>query len=138
MLQDDQIILVTIVVVMIGLFLWGRWRHDLVALACLLACVVTGLVPASEAFSGFGHPAVITVACVLILSQGLRNTGTVDVLARRLVGNVASPAVTLTLLMAIGASLSAFMNNVGAMALLMPIAIRFAGQHDIPSGKMLM
>lgn len=65
-----------------GLFLWGRFRHDVVALAALMACVIAGLVPAATAFEGFGHPAVITVACVLILSQGLQNTGAVDWLAR--------------------------------------------------------
>ena len=54
-----------------GMFLWGRWRHDLVALGSLLICVFTGLVPGNEAFSGFGHPAVITVACVLVLGYGL-------------------------------------------------------------------
>ncbi|XOV87896.1 MAG: SLC13 family permease [Pseudomonadota bacterium] len=138
MLQGNQIILVSIVGLMVLLFLWGRWRHDLVALGCLLACVVVGLVPATAAFSGFGHPAVITVACVLVLSQGLRNTGTVDVLARRLLGHSDSPTVTLATLMTIGAVLSAFMNNVGAMALLMPIAIKFASRHDIAPGKMLM
>ncbi|MEX1236804.1 MAG: SLC13 family permease, partial [Pseudomonadales bacterium] len=124
--------------VTIVLFLWGRWRHDLIALASLLACVVTGLVPATEAFSGFGHPAVITVACVLILSQGLRNTGTVDVLAQRVMPTTDSPTLSITALMLLGAVLSAFMNNVGAMALLMPIAIKTAARHEIPPGKMLM
>lgn len=137
-LPGDQLILVGIVGVMVVMFLWGRWRHDLVALACLLACVTVGLVPATEAFTGFGHPAVITVACVLILSQGLRNTGTVDVLARKVIGQSASPTLTISALMGLGALLSAFMNNVGAMALLMPIAIKLAARHDIPPGKMLM
>ncbi|NNK33638.1 MAG: SLC13 family permease, partial [Xanthomonadales bacterium] len=67
-----------------GLFLWGRFRHDLVALASLLACVLLGLVPADGAFLGFGHPAVVTVACVLVLSRGLLDSGAVDSLAHHL------------------------------------------------------
>lgn len=138
MLQSDQIVLVSIVGAMIVLFLWGRWRHDLVALACLLACVIAGLVPPDAAFSGFGHPAVITVACVLILSQGLRNTGVVDVMARKLLSPASNLTLSMTTLMSIGALLSAFMNNVGAMALLMPIAIKLADSYNITPGKMLM
>lgn len=137
-MTTDQMTVVGIGAVTIVLFLWGRWRHDLVALAALLACVMTGLIPAAEAFSGFGHPAVITVACVLILSQGLRNTGTVDVLAQRVMPATDSPTLSITALMLLGAVLSAFMNNVGAMALLMPIAVKVAARHEIPPGKMLM
>ncbi len=58
-----------------AMFLWSRWRHDMVALGALLACVLAGLLPSREAFLGFGHPAVITVACVLVLSKGLENSG---------------------------------------------------------------
>ena len=135
---NDQLVLLSIVAVMIILFISGRWRHDLVALGCLLACVVSGLVPAAAAFEGFGHPAVITVACVLILSQGLSNTGAIDVFARRIIGPSASPTLNIAALMALGAVLSAFMNNVGAMALLMPVAIKLAARNDLPPGKMLM
>ena len=70
-MTSDQLQILLILAATVGLFLWGRWRHDIVALACLLACVFTGLVPSAEAFSGFGHPAVITVGCVLILSWAL-------------------------------------------------------------------
>ena len=77
-----QSIIILILLVTIGLFLWGRWRHDMVALAALLACVLTGVIDPAIAFSGFGHPAVITVACVLVLSAGLQRSGAVDVLTR--------------------------------------------------------
>ena len=70
-MTQDQITLLLVGGATVGLFLWGRWRHDLVALASLLGCVLLGLVPPDEAFAGFGHPAVITVACVLVLSRGL-------------------------------------------------------------------
>ncbi|MFN6956352.1 MAG: SLC13 family permease [Acetobacteraceae bacterium] len=122
----------------IALFLWNRWRHDMVAVAALLAAVAAGLVPAAEAFAGFGHPAVVTVACVLVLSRGLQTSGAVDVLARHALPDGAGPALTVAALAGLGALLSAFMNNVGALALLMPVAIRLAAQHGLPPGRLLM
>jgi len=80
----EQLEILCVLSATIALFIWGRWRHDVVALAALLASVLLGLVPADFAFSGFGHPAVITVACVLVLSWGLQSTGAVDALALRL------------------------------------------------------
>jgi len=122
----------------IALFLWGRWRHDVVALAALMACVVTGLTPAADAFVGFGHPAVITVAAVLILSKGLQTTGAVEALAQRALPKNGGPMLSLAVLTLLGAALSAFMNNVGAMALLMPLALQLAAREGMPPGKVLM
>ncbi len=122
----------------VGMFLWGRWRHDMVALGSLLACVAAGLVPGPQAFAGFGHPAVITVACVLVMSQALSVTGAVDAVARRALPASAGPMMTVAALAGLGAALSAFMNNVGAMALLMPVAVQLAARHDLPPGKFLM
>jgi hypothetical protein len=68
-LTSDQILILGVLLATVAMFLWGRWRHDMVAAGALLACVVAGLVPFADAFTGFGHPAVITVACVLVLSQ---------------------------------------------------------------------
>ena len=121
-----------------GLFLWGRLRHDVVALAALLASVIAGLVPAGAAFAGFGHPAVITVACVLILSQGLQNTGAVDWLARSVLPRDAGRMAGMVALMGLGAALSGFMNNVGAMALLMPVAVQLSDRLDLTPGQVLM
>ncbi|GGH07536.1 SLC13 family permease [Glycocaulis albus] len=121
-----------------ALFLWGRLRHDAVALAALVACVLLGLVPAGEAFSGFGHPAVITVACVLILSGALQSAGTVDVIARIVLPKKAHPTVMLISLSVLAAFLSAFMNNVGALALLMPIALQIARKQGLAPGRLLM
>jgi len=100
--------------------------------------VVAGLVPAGEAFAGFGHPAVITVACVLVLSQGLQNTGAVDWLARTVLPREAGRLASMTALMGLGAALSGFMNNVGAMALLMPVAVQLAGRLELTPGQVLM
>jgi di/tricarboxylate transporter len=109
-----------------------------VALAALLASVVAGLVPTDTAFEGFGHPAVITVACVLILSQGLQNTGAVDWLARSVLPREAGRLTGMLALMGLGAVLSGFMNNVGAMALLMPVAVQLSNRLDLTPGQVLM
>jgi di/tricarboxylate transporter len=133
-----QILIFAVLAATLGLFLWGRFRHDVVALLALAACIVTGLVPAAEAFAGFGHPAVITVACVLVLSRGLQNTGAVDWLARSILPRDAGRVTSMIALTGLGAALSGFMNNVGAMALLMPIAMQLSGRFDMTPGQMLM
>jgi di/tricarboxylate transporter len=122
----------------VGLFLWGRWRHDIVALAALLACVTTGLVPSGDAFAGFGHPAVITVACVLVLSQALQSTGAIDALTRKALPRHAGPMLAIASISGLAALLSGFMNNVGALALLMPVGLQIAKKLDLPPGKVLM
>jgi di/tricarboxylate transporter len=134
----NQALILLLLVATMALFIWGRWRHDIVALAALVACVVMGLVPGASAFSGFGHPAVITVACVLVLSYGMQSTGAVDVLARRVLPAEAGPMLAIAALTGLGAFLSAFVNNVGAMALLMPVAIQLAARHGLTPGKVLM
>ena len=137
-MTSPQIMIFALLAAMMALFLWGRFRHDVVALAALLGCVLAGLVPAEEAFAGFSHPAVITVACVLVLSQGLRGTGAVDWLARSILPRDAGRVPTLLALIGLGAALSGFMNNVGAMALLMPIAIQLSGRIGLTPGQVLM
>ncbi|TNF62162.1 MAG: SLC13 family permease [Burkholderiales bacterium] len=122
----------------VAMFLWGRWRHDMVAAAALLASVITGLVAPLDAFSGFGHPAVISVACVLVLSHGLQTSGAVDELARVLLPAGAGRTMSLAALVGLGALLSGFMNNVGALALLMPVAIQLARRIDLTPGQVLM
>jgi di/tricarboxylate transporter len=136
--SPGQVIIVGILCATIGLFLWGRWRHDMVAVAALLACVFAGLVPYGDAFAGFAHPAVITVACVLVLSHGLQTSGAVDALTRRVLPAKAGPTLAIFSLTALAALLSAFMNNVGALALLIPVAMRIAVRLDLPPGKVLM
>ena len=134
----EQILIVVILFAAIGLFLWGRWRHDMVAAAALLACVLTGLVPTADAFAGFAHPAVITVACVLVMSHGLMTSGAVDTLTRHVLPAKAGPTLSIFMLTALAAFLSAFMNNVGALALLIPVAMQLAARLNLPPGKVLM
>ncbi|MHA6494994.1 SLC13 family permease [Pseudomonas borbori] len=137
-MTQDQGLIFAILVITVAMFIWGRWRHDIVALGALLACVIVGLVPDEEAFAGFGHPAVITVACVLVLSYGLQITGAVNVIARRVLPANAGPTLAIAALTGFGATLSAFMNNVGALALLMPIALQIASKQGLPPGRVLM
>ena len=137
-MTQDQALIFAIIAGTMGLFLWGRLRHDIVALISLIAAVAAGLVPQATAFEGFSQPAVITVACVLILSRALQHTGAVDVLARTVLPRNGGATVAIASLLGLGALLSAFMNNVGAMALLMPVAIRMASRHDLAAGQVLM
>jgi di/tricarboxylate transporter len=137
-MNTDQITIVAILAVTMAMFIWGRWRHDMVAAGALLACVFLGLVPGTEAFDGFGHPAVITVACILILSRGLQTSGAVDIITDRLIPTAAGAWVSTATLVALAAVLSAFMNNVGALALLMPVAVMMARRHGLAPGQVLM
>jgi di/tricarboxylate transporter len=134
----DQLLILLVLVATVALFLWSRWRHDMVAMASLLACVALGLVAPSAAFLGFAHPAVITVACVLVLSGGLQASGAVDAVTRRVLPAAAGPTASIAALAALAAALSAFMNNVGALALLMPVALQVAVRLDLPPGRVLM
>ena len=134
----DQLLIICILIATAILFLWGRWRHDLVAIGALLACIVSGLVSYSEAFTGFGHPAVITVACILILSAGLQNSGAVDWLTKTLLPVKSGATLSIISLTCLAAILSGFMNNVGALAILIPVALQMATRLEMPPGQILM
>jgi di/tricarboxylate transporter len=127
-MNADQIFLFAIFVLLFGFLLWGRWRYDLVAFIALLAALVTGVVPTDLAFSGFGHPAVVIIALVLIVSRGLTNSGAIDLVTRRMLTGTLSIGRHIALTSAIGAGLSAVMNNVAALALLMPVDIQAAAR----------
>lgn len=137
-MELEQGLILGVLVAMVAMFLWGPWRHDMVALGALLASVALGLVPSAGAFAGFGHPAVITVACVLVLSRALQASGAVDLVVRKVMPGNAGPVLTIAALTAIGAVLSGFMNNVGALALLMPVALQVAAKQQLPPGQVLM
>ncbi|WP_192036474.1 SLC13 family permease [Halomonas sp. YLGW01] len=119
-------------------FVWGRFRYDLVALAALLASTLAGLVPAGEAFLGFGHPAVITVAAVLVLSRGFERSGLVDVIAEQALKVGERLMLQVLVLTGTVLVLSAVMNNVGALALMLPVAMRMAREHDRSPSLLLM
>lgn len=137
-MQTDQILILAILAATVAAFLRGRWRHDLVAGGALMACVLAGVVAPEQAFAGFGHPAVITVACVLVLSHGLQTSGAVDALARVALPAKAGPMLSIAALTTLAAVLSGFMNNVGALALLMPVALQIARKRKLAPGQVLM
>jgi di/tricarboxylate transporter len=137
-MSADQGAILAILLATMGLFLWGRWRHDIVAVAALLVAVAAGLIPSADAFTGFSHPAVITVACVLVLSGALQATGAIDALARTALPTKSGPALAIGTLAGLAAVLSGFMNNIGALALLMPIAMQTATRLELPPGRVLM
>ena len=125
-MTTPQILLTGLLVLMFTLFLWGKYRYDLVAFGGLMLAVILGLIPSGEAFSGFGHPATVTVAAVLILSRALSNSGVTEMLARLVTPMTGTTTTHIGGLAGIGGLLSGFMNNVGALALLMPVAIQTA------------
>ena len=137
-MTTDQIILFALFGAVFGLLLWGRWRYDLVAFSALMIGVVLGVVPTKDAFSGFGHPATLIVALVLVVSAGLVRSGAVFLITRTLVDSTRSLASHITLMGAIGGVLSAFMNNVAALALLMPVDIQTARKAGRAPGLSLM
>ena len=120
------------------LFIVGKWRYDIVAVLALLVLAIAGIVPAEDAYKGFGHPAVITVAAVLVLSRALYNSGVVDVIAGWYSRIPEILTLRIAALSGMTAFLSAFMNNVGAVSLLLPVAIRVANRSEHPPSRFLM
>jgi len=128
-----------IIIAALVLFIWGRWRYDVVAMLALMAVVAVGAVPFSYAFNGFSNPAVVTVAAVMIISRAITDSGIVDDCVRYIApmaeGNIITHIAILTVIAAI---LSAFMNNVGALGLIMPVAIQSAIKTNRSPSILLM
>jgi di/tricarboxylate transporter len=134
----DQVIAFAVIAASLVLFAWARLRYDVVAMLALVVSVATGIVPADKAFSGFADPAVVTVAAVLIISQALQRSGAIGILSES-IGKLSSNAtIQITALTATVAVLSAFMNNVGALALMLPVALQAASAANIPASRALM
>ncbi len=134
----DQGVVFFVLAAAMGLFVWGRWRYDVVAIVALLAVVYLGVVPPMAAFSGFGHPAVITVAAVLVVSRALQVSGVINHLARKLAPIRHTTFHQVAATSGLTAVLSAFMNNVGALALMLPVAIRNAHLAGRSPSQLLM
>ena len=134
----DEAIVFGVLIAALALFVAGRWRYDIVAVLALLVLAITGIVPPAEAFRGFGHPAVITVAAVLVLSRALYDSGVVDVIAGWYSRIPEYLTVRVGALSGITAFLSGFMNNVGAVSLLMPVAVRVSRRGEHPPSRFLM
>ena len=137
-MTTDQLLISGILFLAMVMFGWGKFRYDLVAMAALVSCVIAGLVPSGEAFDGFGHSAVVTVAAVLIISSALKNAGVVDEIGSRIMHLTETPVMHIGVLTIVVTIASAFMNNVGALALMLPIALSTAQERDRSPALILM
>lgn len=134
----EQWVIFGTLILTLALFITGRWRYDVVALIALLIVSITGLIPVERVFSGFSNPAVITVAAVLVLSKGLQNSGVVDLIGQKLFQIKGGIVIQLAILTTFVALLSAFMNNVGALALMLPLVLELARKKNISPSYLLM
>ncbi len=118
--------------------IWGRWRYDLVAFSALVAALLTGVVPKDQAFSGFGHPATVIIGLVLILSRALYNSGAIGLVVRYLVDASRSLSAHIAIVSGFAGALSTLMNNVAALALLMPVELEAARKAKRSAARSLM
>lgn len=124
----EQMFLFGLFAAVFVMLLWGKFRYDLVAFCALVLALIVGVVPYKDAFSGFGHPATVIVALVLVVSRGLINSGAIDLITRRLLAQDRPVQQHIAILGSVGGVLSAFINNVAALAILMPVDMQAAGK----------
>ena len=136
--MSDQLQVSFILLGLLAILVWGKWRYDGVTLITLALMVLLGLVPAKEAFLGFSHPAVITVALVLLISKALEKSGFINMIVDFLRQKISGESQFLFIIMVTAALLSSFMNNIGAMAMLLPITIGIAQKMEWNPSKFLM
>jgi len=134
----QQIIVFAVIGATLFLFIDGRIRYEYITIMGLLILSITKIIDPDEAFAGFGHPAVITVASVLVISKSLIKSGIIERLVILTNQRTDSTALKVMALMLLTAFLSAFMNNVGALALILPVALRMAKDIDASPSKFLM
>ncbi|MDE0396078.1 MAG: SLC13 family permease [Gammaproteobacteria bacterium] len=135
----DVILVLAVVLVDLALFVHGRLRMDLIALLTLAFLAITGLVTPTEALAGFSNPAVVTVWAVFVLSGGLARTGIASMVGRqvtRIAGHREIPLVLVIMLTA--GTASAFMNNVGVAAILLPVVMDLSREAGIPPSRLLL
>lgn len=112
----------------LAMLLWGKWRYDLVAFAALVLGLLLQVIPYDKAFSGFGHPAVIIIALVLVVSRALSQSGAIELITGRIIDANRTLPLHIASLGSVGALLSAFMNNVASLAILMPVDMQTAAK----------
>ena len=136
--MTDQHLLSITIVSLLGLFIWSKFRYDALAAGALVVLMILGVIPVNQAFDGFAHPAVMTVALVLIISQGLKNSGLTGLVGKLIGGKSFSKFQFLISLMLIAAVLSSFINNIGALAILLPITLNICQKMDWHPSRFLM
>lgn len=137
-MSTDQASLFALIGALFVLLIWGRYRYDLVAFGALLVAYLLGLIPTEEVFAGFGHPAVIIIALVLIISRGLYLSGAIELIAGALLDGTRRIGQHIALMAGVSAALSALMNNVAALALLMPVDLQAAEKAERSPALTLM
>lgn len=137
-MRTEQWLVILVIVLMMGAFVWGRYRYDVVAAVSLLASMILGLVPANKAFSGFSDDIVIIVGSALLLSGAIARSGVMDVLLSRIAPESQPPRVQLLLLVLIVAFMSSFVKNIGALAIMIPIALQLARASGVSPSMFLM
>jgi di/tricarboxylate transporter len=125
-MTTEQGILFSLVVLIFVFLIWGRIRYDLVAFSALVVACIVGVVPQDRVFTGFGHPAVVIIALVLVVSRGLSRSGAIEILARRVIDASRGLSAHIGIMAGVSAALSSIMNNVAALALLMPVDLQAA------------
>ena len=136
--MSDQYLLSITILSLLGLFIWGKFRYDALAASALVVLIILGVIPTNQAFDGFAHPAVITVALVLIISQGLKNSGLTGLVGKIIGGKSFTQFQFLISLLFIAAILSSFINNIGALAILLPITLNICQKMDWHPSRFLM
>jgi len=137
-MSTDQILAFTVIGVMMAVFIWDRFRYDIVACCALVAAVAVGIVPIEEAFSGFSDDIVIIVGSALVVSAAVARSGIVDIAIKKFFPNLSSVRAQLALLMIVVAVMSAFIKNIGALAIMMPVAFQFSRRSGVSPSKYLM
>jgi di/tricarboxylate transporter len=137
-LSRDQILTVVLLVCLVGLFLWDRLRYDLVALLALLAAIACGVVPADKTFNGFSNQVLPLIAGALIVSVAIGQSGAIEVLLRWLTPLMRSKNLQVGVLVACVAVLSAFMKNIGALAIFISAAVQVARRNNRSPSEFLM
>jgi di/tricarboxylate transporter len=139
LLTTDNFLVLGILAIAVVLFVSEKLRVDVVSMIVLVGLVVTRLVTVEEAFSGFASPAVVTVWAVFIVSGGLTRSGVADLIARQVVRLAGRSQLRLTVLIMVTVGImSAFMNNIGAVAILLPAVMSVARETDVPPSKLLI
>jgi di/tricarboxylate transporter len=137
-MTTGQFLAVAVIAVMMAAFVWGRYRYDLVAASSLVAAVALGVVPIDQAFSGFSNDIVIIVASALLVSACVARSGIMELAIQRYAPNVSSVRAQLALLVVVVTVLSAFVKNIGALAIMIPIAFQFARRSGASPSAFLM
>jgi len=133
-----QIFAFSVIGVMMVAFMWGRWRYDVIAACALLAALLLGVVKPNEAFTGFSDDIVIIVGSALVVSAAVSHSGIMEIAVRRFAPNISTPRAQLLLLVAMVTVLSAFVKNIGALAIMMPIAFQMARRSGVSPSMFLM